>query len=530
MEICGKKLRDYQRDSISSLYKYWMNGGNDPSLIVIPTGAGKSLISATLIKEIVEEYGARILVLTHVSILVQQNTDELLELWPEAPVGIFSAGLKRKEIESQIIMASIQSIEKHVHRLDPPPEIVLIDEAHLIPRKETTRYSKCLSTLKSMYPKLRVVGLTATPFRIDSGWLHKGDDAFFKEIVYDAKVQKLIDDGYLSPVISKCGSVIISTEGLHKQGKDWNQCELEARAMEGDTTKKAVEDIVSRANGRKKWLIFACGKEHAMQILNELEHHGINSGVVLGDTGDKKKADLISGHKYGDIRALISVNVLSTGYNNPSIDLLALMRPSESASWYVQAIGRAMRKAPGKIDALILDYAGVVLRHGPIDAVDPDRKPGTGDGVAPSKVCPECESIIAAGCRHCPDCGYEFPPTALKVHARPTEAPILKSQITPTKRDVVKTSWYIHRKPGRPDSVRIEYEVKGNFSHLVSEWIFPEVDSEKCRFFFWQWCKDAGVKQMATAERMVEQPCPQAVEIHTMPDGKFFRVVRREWK
>jgi DNA repair protein RadD len=276
--------------------------------------------------------------------------------------------------------------------------------------------------------------------------------------------------------------------------------------------------------------VFACGKAHANQICDELELHGISAGVVIGDTAHGEREELISGHKFGDIKALVTVNVLSTGYNNPAIDMLALMRPTESASLYVQQVGRGSRKAPGKADCLILDYAGVVLRHGPIDAVDPDRKPGSGDGVAPSKTCPECESIIAAGCRHCPDCGYEFPPPALKVHSKPTEAPILKSQIVPTRHDVVSTAWFVHRKPGRPDSVRIEYSTGGNLGTVLTEWIFPEVDNEKGRFFYWQWCKDSGSKQHSKADTMVKDQCPQAVAVYTMPDGKFKRITRREWK
>lgn len=216
-----KELRPYQRESIDALYKYWRNGGVDPALIVIPTGGGKSLIMAQLIREIVEDYNARVLLLSHVKELLSQNYDELLELWPQAPAGIYSAGLRRKEIQAPILIAGIQSIDGNVHRLDPPPEIVIIDECHLLNSTETSRYARAMTTLKAMYPNLRVVGLSATPYRLDRGWLHKGENAFFKEIVYDAKIQTLIDDGYLAPLSVKNGSTTIDTSGLHKQGKDW---------------------------------------------------------------------------------------------------------------------------------------------------------------------------------------------------------------------------------------------------------------------------------------------------------------------
>lgn len=297
--------------------------------------------------------------------------------------------------------------------------------------------------------------------------------------------------------------------------------------MEGDTTKEAVADMIRRGEGRKKWLVFACGKAHAMQIADELESNGIASGVVIGDTAHKEREELISGHKYGEIKALVTVNVLTTGYNNPAIDLLALMRPTESPSLYVQAVGRGSRKSPGKVDCMVLDYSGVVVRHGPIYAVDPDRKPGNGEGAAPAKICPECDSIIAAGFRHCPICGYEFPPPVLKLHKKPTEAPILKSQIQPEYIAVTKTIWQVHKKPGSRDSVRISYE-----SELmnVSEWIFPGTENQRGQFYYWKWCKDAGVQARSNAENMVSQDCPQASGVYVIKEGKYYKVVRREWK
>jgi DNA repair protein RadD len=524
------QLRQYQREAIDSLYGYWRQGGVDPALIVIPTGGGKSLIMAQLIREIVEDYGARVLLLTHVKELIQQDHDEILELWPEAPIGIFSASLKRKEIQAPILVAGIQSIEKHVHKLDPAPEIVLIDECHLMSTTDSSRYARAMATLKAMYPKLRVVGLSATPYRMDRGWLHKGDGAFFGSIVYDAKIQSLIDDGYLASLIVKAGKATISTDGLHKVGKEWQAGELEDRAMEGNTTKIAVQDMITRGADRKKWLIFAAGKRHARQILDELEANGIAAGMVLGDTAHHEREQLVSAHKYGDIKALVTINVLSTGYNNPSIDLLALMRPTESPSLYVQQVGRGSRIAPGKKDCLVLDYAGVVVRHGPIDAVDPDRKPGSGDGVAPAKICPECESIIGAGFRHCPICGYEFPPPILKIAKKPTEAPILKSQIAPERHEIVRTTWALHKKAGSRDSVRVTYHLDGDMGYTFSEWIFPEADGQRGQYFYWQWCKDAGIDPKGNSVAMADSDCPQASAIWTMKDGKYHKVCKREWR
>lgn len=521
-------LRPYQRDSIDSLYHAWRNKDEQRHIIVAPTGAGKSLILSKIIQEIWEDWpGTRILVLQHVKELLIQNIQTLWEIWPTAPAGIYSAGVGRRDFEAPILFANIQSIAKHSHRLDPPPEIVIVDECHLIPRKDDTLYKKTLDTLTLMYPHLKVIGLSASPYRLNSGWLHKGEDAFFDDIVYTIEVQTLIDQGYLSPVTTKLGSVTIDTSEVHKRGGEFIEKELQQAAMKGDTTKLAIKDVVEKGRDRKKWLVFATGVDHAHQIAEEIRNYNITCEVITGSLNKQDRDGIIKEFRHGDTRCLVNVNVLTTGFNVPSIDLLVLLRPTQSPVLYVQSVGRGMRTSPGKKDCLVLDYADVVMTHGPIDAVTPKEKGSKdGDGVPPCKVCPECEGIVSSGFRYCPICGYEFPPPEINIKAHHHESPILKKDLMPTWVDVDRTDYFVHRKPGRNDSVRVEYTCG---LAIYKEWIHPRPTNERGLFYFDQWCKTSGNTPYYNADDFVDHANAQAKKIEIKRNGKYWEVTRREW-
>jgi len=528
-----KTLYPYQQECIESVYKYWQLPNSGNGLLVVPTGGGKSLIMAALIKDICTKWpGTRILVLAHVKELLQQNYNELKAHWPEAPAGIFSAGIGRKELHADILIAGIQSLAAHVHKMTPPPEIVMVDEAHLIPRNESTRYLSTLKTLKQMYPHLKVIGLSATPYRLDSGWLHIGDGAIFDSIIYDVPVQSLIDQGYLCHVVTKSTPVHIDGNGVRISGREYVAGELEAHVMEGDTTEQAVRDIITRAQDRKKWLVFSCGIKHAEQIKSCFDSHGVESAIITGETPKSERDELIEafkGNSLHPIRCLININVLTTGFNVPAVDFIALMRPTESVGLYVQMVGRGLRNAPGKTDCLIADYAGLTIRHGPIDAVDPDRKPFDGEGVPPAKECPECMTIIHAAMRVCPVCGHEFPKNDIQIASTPTEAPILKAQIEPEEYQVVATYFDVHKKEGKRDSVKITYSTGLN---SIYEWVFPETTTQWGDFYYRKFCHEMGMNEPypRSADDFVSRPdLHTATRVWTIPDGKYERVKRHEW-
>jgi len=404
------QLRQYQTDAINGLYDYWSSKrGNDP-IIVAPTGAGKSLILAKLIEDALSYPGTRVLMLTHVSELISQNAEELIGILPDVDLGFYSASLGQKRLDRQVTFAGIQSIWERASDMVPPPDLVVIDEAHLVPKNTTTRYGKFLDDLRQCNPEVKIVGLTATPYRLDSGYLHKGKGAIFDGIAYDIPVGQLIDEGYLAPLVSKGAKAKIDLTNVGKRGGEFIESQLASAASDPDLVKATVEEIVRFGSDRKSWLVFASGIEHAEMIRAEMEASGVDAEVVTGSDNKTDRARKIADFKAMRLRCLINIGVLTAGFNHPATDLVAMVRATASAGLYVQMAGRGTRLADGKEDCLLLDFGGNVERHGFIDAVRvKDKAQSEGDGEAPAKECPKCQTMVYAGLRVCPRCGHEFP-------------------------------------------------------------------------------------------------------------------------
>lgn len=519
------ELRYYQQEAVDAVFSDWSRGIEGNYVICLPTGSGKSIVNAEIIRLLYTRYKARILMLTHAKELIQQNHDKILDLWPKAPVGLYSAGLGIRDLHAPIVFAGIQSIEKHIHKTDPF-DIVMVDECHAISTDENTRYKKVLNTLKLMNPNMRVIGLSATPFRMSTGWIHKGEDRIFHHLCYNANILDLIEKGYLCKIHSKSGAVAIDTKSIAHRGGEFVAGELEKRAMEGDVTRLAVADMVSRAMDRKCWIVFACGIDHAKQINDCFLSHGVASKIVTGETPKEERDRIIKDHKSGRIKCVVNVAVLTTGYDNPSIDMIGLLRPTESPGLFIQILGRGMRIAEDKEDCLVLDYSGNCERFGPIDKINPERKQSDGDGIPPCKSCPECTSIVMAGVSACPYCGHEFPPPPMQIKHVADDSPILSTQIEPKERKVKKTYFSVHKKPDKKPCVKIEYEI--GFGESYYDWLFPE---SQFRAQYIKLCKQFGMLPYSTAQEWVDNSTelegPHT--IFTIPDGKYHKVVRREF-
>lgn len=461
-------LRPYQQAAITSIYGYFQSHKGNP-LVVIPTAGGKSLVMAAFIEGVLKAWpDQRILILTHVRELIAQNYAEMIGLWPEAPAGIYSAGLGKREAQARILFAGIQSIHRRAHEVGHT-DLVLIDEAHLIPGDTSTMYRRFLDGLARINPALKVIGLTATPFRLDSGMLHEGKNALFTDIAYEAPVRDLIDAGYLSPLVSKQPATRLDVSKVGTRAGDFIQRDLAAAVDKEAITRAAVTEIIEHGRARKSWLAFCSGVEHARHVAEEFARQGIICSTIFGDTPKDERDAIIAAFKRGEIRALASMGVLTTGFNAPAVDLIALLRPTKSAGLYVQMVGRGTRLAPGKENCLVLDFAGNVRRHGPIDLVRPRRPGEAGGGEAPTKVCPECDSIIALAATECPDCGYVFPARKVKIAPTAATLPVLspKLQWLP----VHGVSYSRHDKLGGLPSLKVTYNC-GLKSY--SEWVCIE--------------------------------------------------------
>jgi DNA repair protein RadD len=229
------QLRDYQSESVEAVFDYWSNEPGNP-LVDLATGTGKSLVMAELIRRIIDGWpDMRVLVATHVAELIEQDYQELLAIWPFAPAGIYSAGLGRRDAHQQIIFAGIQTVHNKAARIGHI-DVLMIDEAHLVPANAETMYGRFIAALRTINPDMKVLGLTATPFRLDSGRLDEGDDRLFDKVVYEYGIGQGIAEGFLAPLSSKPTATAFDLSGVGRQGGDYKQGALQAAVDTDDVT------------------------------------------------------------------------------------------------------------------------------------------------------------------------------------------------------------------------------------------------------------------------------------------------------
>lgn len=471
-------LRDYQQAAIDGLFD-WFDAGKGNPLVVVPTGGGKSLIIAGFIHAVHTHFPReRVVVLTHVRELIDQNYRALLRAWPTAPAGVYSAGLNRREHDSRILFAGIQSVYGKVAKIGWA-DLILVDEAHLIPRKGAGMYRSFLDEMRKLNANVKVIGLTATPFRTAEGSLTTGEDRMFDGVAYNVDLLDLIERSYLSDVRSKRGEAKIDTSEVHVRGGEFVEGELEDAAMADDLVARACSEIVKRGADRKAWLVFGCGVDHAKAIADELRAtHGIECGTVFGETSKEERDDVVRKFRAGQIRCVVNMNVLTTGFDAPHVDLIALLRPTQSAVLYVQMVGRGLRTAEGKKNCLVLDFGGNIERHGPLSEVRV-REHGSGESGVLAKECPECGELVALAAKVCKECGYEFAVAEQvdvgSAHAeRPDEEnDVLRPMPPPSpivSWDVYSTEYRCNTgKNGKPNTLRVTHY--GGFQERSSEWI-----------------------------------------------------------
>lgn len=522
------QLRDYQREAIDALYNYWSTKRGDFPIIVAPTGAGKTALISQIIKDAMSFTDTRVLVLTHVKELLEQGAQEVLELYPECDFGFYSAGIGQKRLDKPVTFAGIQSIWKLAFDMVPPPDLVLIDEAHMLPKNTETRYGKFIRDLRQCNPLVKIVGLTATPYRLDSGMLHEGKGAVFDGIAYDIPIGKLIDDGHLSPVVSRAGHREIDLSNVKMRGGEFVEHDLAIAASDPELVRATVSEIVELGADRKAWLVFASGIDHAKMLAEEMsEAHCIDCAVVTGSDGKADRAKAIDDFRQGRARCLINCNVLTTGFNVRHVDLVALVRATASTGLYVQMVGRGTRTAPGKEDCLILDYGGNVGRHGFIDKVKPKRNGGDGDGEAPAKKCPGCDFMLPTATRVCPHCGHQFPAPALNHGHKSYDGAMLSSQVQREWLDVDDVTYSRWQgKNGKQDTLRVTYKCGITF---ISEWLCPDHGGYAAAKYQ-QRLASLGGSAVTLADALLE--CDDWItpaRICVMPDGKFQKIVQLDY-
>lgn len=363
------QLRPYQRDSVQAVVRHFRKS-DDPALVVLPTGAGKSLV----ISELGRIARGRVLVLAHVKELVEQNHGKYESYGLKA--SIFSAGLGRKEAVEQVVFGSVQSVVRNLPAFTTNNEqsftLLVIDECHRVSLDKNSSYHKVIDHLRQQNPQLKILGLTATPYRLGIGWLYnyfiptgdKGrvrteEERFFKSCLYELPVSYMVNNGYLTPPVMVDAAVAwydFSSLPLSRNGS-FREADLNALLKGEDrATKAIIEQVVHLATERQGVMIFAATVEHAKEIINYLPEG--QAALIIGDTASAERDSLIEGFKAREIKFLVNVSVLTTGFDAPHVDVIAILRPTESVSLYQQIVGRGLRLSEGKENCLVIDFAG----------------------------------------------------------------------------------------------------------------------------------------------------------------------------
>jgi DNA repair protein RadD len=399
------ELRNYQKESIQYIYDYLRSEKGNVCLN-LPTGSGKSIVIAELCRQALTNWpDTRILMLTSRKELIEQNSVKMLTLWPNAPLGIFSASMNKREID-RITFAGIQSVRNRAIEIGRR-DLILIDECHEISAEETGAYRTLIGELIAINPHLRVLGFTATPYRLGHGMI-TDKPAIFDTLIEPVTIKKLIDDGYLARLKSKCTTYHQNISDVHKRGGEFIEAELQKAVDTEQDIYHAVNETIERAGDRKSWIFFCAGVDHARHVRDELLDRGINAACVTGNTPKNERDHILKEFILGSIRAVTNCDVLTTGFDHAEIDLVILLRPTMSPGLYMQMVGRGLRVKSHGGDCMVLDFAGNIEKHGPIISVQPPSKKGKGDGIAPSKICPECDEIVLMSARICPSCGHIF--------------------------------------------------------------------------------------------------------------------------
>lgn len=354
-------LRPYQQEAVDATLSHFRRH-RTPAVIVLPTGAGKSLVIA----ELARVARGRVLVLAHVKELVAQNHAKYCALGLEAD--IFAAGLKRKESQGKVVFGSVQSVARNLDAFQEEFSLLIVDECHRIGDDEDSQYQQILTHLSKVNPHLRLLGLTATPFRLGKGWIYQfhyhgmvrgNDNALFRDCIYELPLRYMIKHGYLTPP-ERLDMPVVQYDFSRLQAQSnglFSEADLNRELKKQQRiTPHIISQIMEFAQTRKGVMIFAATVEHAKEIVGLLPAD--DAALITGDTPGPERDALIDNFKAQRFRYLVNVSVLTTGFDAPHVDLIAILRPTESVSLYQQIVGRGLRLAPGKTDCLILDYAG----------------------------------------------------------------------------------------------------------------------------------------------------------------------------
>lgn len=538
--------RSYQEECIQALFEYFATNDSGNPLAALPTGTGKAFIIAEFVRRVLCLWpGQRILSLVHTKELVDQNSKTLIKIWPFAPVGIYCAGLDSKDTVQPIIFGSLGSVRNNIEAFGHR-DLIILDEAHCLSPDETTGYQKIIAVLSEINPNLRVIGLSATIFRLGQGMLT--DNGFFTDVCFDITgveaFNRLIAEGFLSPVIPKQTKMEIDISGIAISKGDFNQTQLQKTVDKQEITYVALKEAVELGFDRNCWLVFASGIEHSEHIAEMLQTFGISASAIHSKITNEERDERILAFKTGQLRALVGFRVLTTGFDHPPIDFIIDLYPTVSPGMHVQKYGRGTRPYDGsntnfpfvKQNCLILDFSGNTRRLGPINDPLKPRKKGEKTGEAPIKICEKCGIYNHASARYCggkPEasnegCGAEFLFKNKLLKSSGTEEIIKGDFATIEYFKIDRVIYHRHTKIGMPPSIKVSY-----YSGLnrYTEYVCLEHKGfAKSRAKQW-WIQRHNSPAPETTEEALaltsQLKCPKKIRVRT--DGNYPEILGAEW-
>jgi len=499
--------RWYQTEAVDKTFDLMAEKPLAHPLIVMPTGSGKSHTLCRLIDRILSAAPSEnILVISHVKEILEQDHESLSNYFEGIEIGLYSAGLASRTIK-KITVAGIQSIHNKAE-LFVDFDKIIIDECHLIPVKGEGMYRTFLETLDWV----TYIGLTATHFRLGHGYIHKGEGALFTDISYDLGTRdafnRLVDEGFLSRLVTAPTKNKFDVDGLKVTAGEYNIKAMTERFDRESITDAAIEEVIRRGKNLNLWLLFAIDIKHAEHIAGALRTHGIKTACIHSKM-DGDRDQILRDVKAGLYQAVVNVDILTTGFDAPQIDMIVLLRPTQSPVLHVQMVGRGLRivyalgfdlntiegrlaaiEAGPKQACLVLDFAGNTARLGPINdvhIVQKGDKKGTGEAI--TKTCPECGCINHPSNKFCDNCGHKFI-FQEKIQSNSANDAIVREAVNVKEwLDVKSVSYSIHQKTGHPSSLRVTYTT-GLIS--FSEWVSidnknPWARRQAVNWIKWRW-------------------------------------------
>ena len=510
-------LRDYQQAAVDTAIS-WCKYKDTPCIIDMATGAGKSHVIAALAEHFYKE-SKRVCILAHRKELLEQTGEKMT-----IEFGYNSASVGDKDTDSQVIIGGIQSIyNKQFDKFD----VIICDEAHRMPNnKELGQYWQFIDK----HQPCKLIGLTATPFRLDGGKLGWG------EIIYEAKYPLLLDQGHLAPLTNKVKKAPDLSKVKIIAG-EYSEAALSHVMEDPELIGAAIRNIIAYGKDRESILIFCVTVSHADVLMKAMKANGLPSAMISGDTARGDREQIIEDFRSGKLKYLLNCQTLIEGFDAPNIDMIIDLSPTKSKSRHEQKLGRGSRKHLEKENCLIIDMAGNLMEHGGLGTPFFDRTRKESKKTI-GRICPECETLCKRNTRECPDCGFQFPEPEKKKASHSSEADTGNDTVFQpiSVYDVEGVMYREHVSKQGKISLRVDYACNTRYG-AISEWLSPHNPSEfarsKAHLFFKErgWDAYGGIDKYSMEDLLFHaERLKKPVRIHVDHNEKFPRIVKYEWE